>query len=79
MQAEKKVFQVQIFQGVEHGFALRGNVENGYERELASTAEDSEVLAANVTIGYTKEQSLKGIAEWFDFWLSKDAATGAKL
>ncbi len=24
MQAEKKVFQVQLFQGVEHGFALRG-------------------------------------------------------
>ncbi|KAK3686285.1 hypothetical protein LTR37_019968 [Vermiconidia calcicola] len=60
MQAEKKVFQVQLFQGVEHGFALRGNVDNGYER-------------------YTKEQSLKGIAEWFDFWLSKDAATGSKL
>ncbi|KAK4953226.1 hypothetical protein LTR10_008932 [Elasticomyces elasticus] len=52
MQAQGKIFQVQLFQGVEHGFALRGNIDNPYER-------------------YTKEQSLKGIAEWFDFWLSQ--------
>ena len=32
MQQEKKQFQVQLFQGVEHGFALRGDIENGYER-----------------------------------------------
>jgi dienelactone hydrolase len=31
MQAEQKVFQVQLFQGVEHGFALRGDVNNAYE------------------------------------------------
>ena len=34
MQAEKKQFQVQLFQGVEHGFALRGDISNAYEREL---------------------------------------------
>ncbi|KAK5116368.1 hypothetical protein LTR62_007915 [Meristemomyces frigidus] len=32
MQAEKKHFQVQLFQGVEHGFALRGDPTNAYER-----------------------------------------------
>lgn len=52
MQGEKKHYQVQLFQGVEHGFALRGDLNNAYER-------------------YTKEQSLKGIADWFDFWLTK--------
>lgn len=26
---------------------------------------------ANVFVGYVKEQSLKGIVEWFDFWLSQ--------
>lgn len=29
--------------------------------------------------GYTKEQSLKGIAEWFDFWLSSEASQASKL
>jgi hypothetical protein len=27
------------------------------------------VLDANSLSGYVKEQSLKGIIEWFDFWL----------
>lgn len=49
---QKKQYQVQLFQGVEHGFALRGNMENPYER-------------------YCKEQSLKGIIEWCDFWLNE--------
>ena len=34
MQAEKKQFQLQLFQGVEHGFALRGADDNPYERML---------------------------------------------
>ncbi|KAH9826986.1 Dienelactone hydrolase family [Teratosphaeria destructans] len=52
MQAEQKRFQVQLFQGVAHGFALRGNPEVPYER-------------------YTKEQSVRAIVAWFDFWLSQ--------
>lgn len=32
MQAEKKQFQVQLFHGVEHGFALGGDINNLYER-----------------------------------------------
>ncbi|KAK5174344.1 uncharacterized protein LTR77_001424 [Saxophila tyrrhenica] len=60
MQSGKKQFQVQLFSGVEHGFALRGDPNDPYER-------------------YTKEQSLKGIAEWFDFWLSQDPSENAKL
>lgn len=35
MQAEKKQFQVQLFQGVEHGFALRADLNNAYERTLS--------------------------------------------
>lgn len=31
MQAEKKRFQVQLFQGVEHGFACRADVNNPYQ------------------------------------------------
>lgn len=52
MQAEKKRFQVQLFQGVEHGFALRCDLNDPWQK-------------------YTKEQSLKGIIEFFDFWLSQ--------
>jgi dienelactone hydrolase len=45
-----KKYQVQLFQGVSHGFAVRCNLEDPYER-------------------YVKEQSYRGIVEWFNFWL----------
>lgn len=32
LQTEKKAYQLQLFSGVEHGFALRGDLENPYER-----------------------------------------------
>jgi dienelactone hydrolase len=50
MKGGKKEFQLQLFSGVEHGFALRGDMENKYER-------------------WVKESSLRGVVEWFDFWL----------
>jgi len=52
LQSGRTPHQLQLFYGVEHGFALRGNMKNSYER-------------------YVKEQSLKSIIEWFDFWLSQ--------
>lgn len=45
-------YHLQLFAGVSHGFALRGNMDNAYER-------------------WVKEQSLKGIVAWFDFWLAQ--------
>ncbi|KAF2665058.1 alpha/beta-hydrolase [Microthyrium microscopicum] len=48
----QKKYQVQLFQGVSHGFAVRCNLEDPYER-------------------YVKEQSYRGIVEWFNFWLSQ--------
>lgn len=77
MQAEKKRFQVQLFQGVEHGFALRGDVNNAYERKYHSSMLQG--TTSSLVIGYTKEQSLKGIAEWFDLWLPQDTASSAKM
>lgn len=35
LQSEKKTYQLQLFSGVEHGFALRGDMNNPYERELS--------------------------------------------
>ncbi|ROV96246.1 hypothetical protein VMCG_07677 [Cytospora schulzeri] len=52
LQSQKKTYHLQLFSGVEHGFALRGDMDNPYERHV-------------------KEQSLKGIIQWFDFWLSQ--------
>jgi len=52
LRAGKKKYQLQLFTGVEHGFALRGNMEDPHER-------------------YVKEQSLKGIVDWFDLWTSQ--------
>ncbi|KAE8361800.1 hypothetical protein BDV27DRAFT_147527 [Aspergillus caelatus] len=49
LQARNKTYQLQLFSGVEHGLALRGNMDDAYER-------------------YVKEQSLRGIVQWFDFW-----------
>jgi dienelactone hydrolase len=34
LQTEKKPYQLQLFSGVQHGFALRGDLENPYERQL---------------------------------------------
>ncbi|TID14090.1 Protein AIM2 [Venturia nashicola] len=48
----KNPYQVQIFSGVAHGFALRCNLDIPYER-------------------YVKEQSLKSIVDYFDFYLSQ--------
>lgn len=75
MQREKKVYQYQLFSGVEHGFALRGNVENPYERKVPPHGW-LEVAANLFRPGYVKEQSLEGIVKWFDFWLSGKAGKG---
>ncbi len=37
LQETKAPYQVQLFYGVEHGFALRGNMDNPYEREFLHT------------------------------------------
>lgn len=34
MIAGKKIYHLQLFSGVEHGFALRGNMENAYESKF---------------------------------------------
>jgi dienelactone hydrolase len=52
LQEGGKKYQFQLFQGVSHGFAVRCNLDDPYER-------------------YVKEQSYRGIVEWFNFWLSQ--------
>ncbi|KAI0124805.1 Alpha/Beta hydrolase protein [Xylariales sp. AK1849] len=52
LNTKHKPYHLQLFSGVEHGFALRGNMDDPYER-------------------WVKEESLRGISEWFNFWLSQ--------
>lgn len=68
LQNKKKRYQLQLFSGVEHGFALRGNMENAYERKSFVTLSHFE--DTNTLLGYVKEESLRGIIKWFDYWLS---------
>ena len=35
LQDEKKSYHLQLFSNVEHGFALRGNMEDPYERKTS--------------------------------------------
>ena len=63
--ADKKQYHLQVFQGVEHGFALRCDLSKPYER-------------------WCKEQSVRGIGEFFDLHLgifeaSTEGKEGAKL
>lgn len=34
LQTEKKPYELQLFSGVDHGFALRGDMGNPYERKF---------------------------------------------
>ncbi|KAF2670612.1 alpha/beta-hydrolase [Microthyrium microscopicum] len=54
MKKDKKRYMVQLFSGVKHGFALRCNLDDPYEK-------------------FVKEQSLSGMLQYFDFWLSGSA------
>lgn len=46
MQNKGKLFQVQLFQGVEPGFALRGDTDNPYERKSLKEVVDSSRLTS---------------------------------
>ncbi|KKA17610.1 hypothetical protein T310_8448 [Rasamsonia emersonii CBS 393.64] len=47
LQSEKKKYQLQLFSGVEHGFALRGNMENPYERNRSPGKADAAIRQAD--------------------------------
>ena len=50
LRAAKKPYHLQLFSGVEHGFALRCDLSDPYAR-------------------WAKEQSIRGISEYFDLQL----------
>jgi dienelactone hydrolase len=69
LHSSHKTYHLQLFSGVEHGFALRGNPDNPYEC-MNNTLEMFQNLA-NRSPGWVKEQSLQGIIDWLNFWLEQ--------
>lgn len=59
LRSANKPYHLQLFSGVEHGFALRCNLDDPYAR-------------------WCKEQSAKGISEYFDLQLGVFAERGEK-
>lgn len=71
LQEGKKTYHHQLFSGVEHGFAMRGDLEDPYQRAYTIILSRRILLIFNVIIGWVKEQSFTGIVNWFDFGLSQ--------
>lgn len=68
---DKKDYSLQLFGKVSHGFALRGNQDVPYERECFIIPCGECGTFTDDFPGWVKEQSLKGIADWFDLWLGQ--------
>lgn len=73
LQEGKKTYHYQLFSGVEHGFALRGDPKDPYQRKLNLHVRVNEQnsLTIGISKGWVKEQSLNGIVNWFSYWLSQ--------
>lgn len=71
MQSERKIFHYQLFSGVEHGFALRGDPNDPYQRESSQSRRAQANITNHISSGWVKEQSLAGIIGWFNYWLSR--------
>lgn len=67
-----KEYNLQLFHGVAHGFALRANLDVPYERESTLSGKRSLLRTMLILLlGWVKEQSLKSIVGYCDFWLSQ--------
>ena len=62
--ANGHTYHFQVFSGVSHGFAIRGDPEVENEREL-KTASRVLPTCADRGIGWAKEASADGILRWF--------------
>ena len=72
LQAGEKTYHYQLFSGVQHGFAVRGDPDDPYQRECGYPRPRGScyLLTCNYA-GWVKEQSLAGIVGWFNYWSSQ--------
>lgn len=57
MQKEKKIYHYQLFAGVEHGFALRGDPEDPYQRKLINQRSSIPLLIVPLRLGEGTEST----------------------
>ena len=63
----KSRYYIQVFSGVSHGFAVRCDLNVPHERASLSNARAS-ALEGSLVPGFAKEESARGIKEWFVRW-----------
>lgn len=63
----KKVYYIQVFSGVSHGFAVKGNPD--IEAERKSNPKIMLRFYAHLSSGFAKEECARGIVSWFSRYL----------
>lgn len=70
LQSGGKDYHVQLFSGVEHGFALKGDITKRYQRRFPPISTTNQAFTK--AVGFAKEQSHASIVSWLDFWLMQE-------
>lgn len=73
LQREGKRYHVQLFSGVSHGFAVKGDPEDPYQSKFSivdvAPRWTCTCQALTSCVGWCKEQSLRAMIDWFTLWL----------
>jgi hypothetical protein len=75
--AKKASYHIQVFSGVEHGFAVRGNPEVENERTYHDFYLCLDLLnrLKYSLVGWAMEESARGIVNWFNRFTALKIAT----
>ena len=65
MEDVKATYQIQIFSGATHGFGTRGDPEVEDSRMFLKPLNSQIIIDCSLIIGWAKEKSAQGVAEWF--------------
>lgn len=74
LEREQKRYHVQLFQGVGHGFAVKGDPKDPYQSESSDCfLDEMRPMVDAIYLGWCKEQSLRGMTDWFTLWLGESS------
>lgn len=76
LQRDKKIYHLQLFQGVSHGFATKADLNDPYQCQYHRSTIIDETFIDHLTLVtavlvWCKEQSIRAIIDWFNLWLSR--------